>query len=88
MVAMLIQAGADVRQTDSCGNTALHAASNAAVALVLIHNGAVVNAVNKLQWTPLYAACDKEHYDVISTLLENGANPNQSETAVLLDRRL
>jgi ankyrin repeat protein len=84
MVAMLIQAGANVRQADSCGNTALHAASNAAVALVLIQNGAVVNAINKLQWTPLYAACDKEHCDVMSTLLKNGANPNQSETAALL----
>lgn len=67
MVAMLIQAGAaDVRQADRYGNSALHAVRNAAVALVLglIHNGAIVNALNMLMWTPLHKACDREKFDV------------------------
>jgi ankyrin repeat protein len=64
---------------------------NYAVAKLLVERGADVNAANKGGWTPLYLATDNrnieggdypvpkpdlDHFDIIRTLLENGANPN------------
>ena len=47
----------------------------------LIQNGADVNnRGGHITHTPLICACIFNHYDVIKLLLENGANPNLTET--------
>lgn len=43
----------------------------------LIRNGANVNAKSLIEgFTPLFIACQYENQEIISTLLENGADPN------------
>uniref|UniRef100_H2ZQB5 Uncharacterized protein n=1 Tax=Ciona savignyi TaxID=51511 RepID=H2ZQB5_CIOSA len=47
------------------------------VTKALIQNGADVNYPNQTTlWTPLHAACFQEHEQIITLLLENGANIN------------
>jgi ankyrin repeat protein len=84
MVGMLIKAGFNVNQTDGSGNTALHAASCAAIADILIKNGADVNILNRMDESPLYSACIRRRLDVAAVLLENFACVNGSTTAIPL----
>jgi len=89
IVSMLIEFGADVRQTDARRTTALHFASNAAV--VEIERGADVNALSCEGVTPLSSACAKKRVCVAIKLLENGATvipdtlPNPLEVACKLN---
>uniref|UniRef100_A0A1B0G6T3 Poly [ADP-ribose] polymerase n=1 Tax=Glossina morsitans morsitans TaxID=37546 RepID=A0A1B0G6T3_GLOMM len=64
------------------GDTPLHAASisidlkRKQIADVLIRKGALLNEKNKAFLTPLHLAAEHLHYDIMDTLLKNGAKVN------------
>jgi ankyrin repeat protein len=73
----LLDAGADVRTTDSTGATALHhAAAGGAVGIVraLVAAGAPVDAVDVHGSTPLHRAAAAGAADVAALLLDAGAD--------------
>jgi ankyrin repeat protein len=71
MALLLIEAGTDVRAATEPGlGTALHSASTAEVAAVLLEHGADPNARNVEERTPLHEARDVE---VARLLIERGA---------------
>lgn len=74
---MLIDAGADIEQTDANGTTPLLAAvinNHIATARVLIEAGADVNAVDWYGQTPLWAAVDVRNLDVPGPTRDNGVD--------------
>ncbi|MES2951574.1 MAG: ankyrin repeat domain-containing protein [Pseudomonadota bacterium] len=81
MAQLLIGRGAPVDIKDADGKTALHIASeknNPALATLLLSKGATVNGRDNLGNTPLHFAQANE---VVSTLLDAGANPDLSNKA-------
>ncbi len=81
IIAVLLQAGADVNGRDASGFTPLHDAAlagNLATVRVLLENGADVNAgARDSGATPLYMAATMGREEVVSLLLEKGADPNK-----------
>ena len=82
-INFLIKEGANVRDKDDCGNTALHlaVARNYSMEIIkpLIDKGLDVNAVNVYGETPLHSAMakgNKRVINVIKLLFENGATGN------------
>ena len=84
VVKALLAGGANIRETDKDGMTALHWAAvthHADVAQTLIAGGADVNAVDRFGYTPLlYAATvDFGDADTVKALLAAGADPNAKD---------
>lgn len=79
-VRKLLKQGTPVGQKDSTGWTALHAAArfgNAAVAMLLLENGANIEAKeNRAGGTPLIWAAYADEDEVVGLLLDHGANMN------------
>ena len=74
---MLIEAGANIEQSDANGTTPLQAAiinDNLATARALIEAGANVNAVDWYGQTPLWAAVDVRNLDVPGPTRDNGVD--------------
>ena len=92
----LINRGADVNTIDYLGNSPLHdqvlTASTENVAFLLSQKSIQVNIKDKLGRTPLFLAIMFSHYQTISLLLHNGANPNEpsniGETPISIALRL
>ncbi|KAM3514568.1 hypothetical protein MY11210_001803 [Beauveria gryllotalpidicola] len=76
-VAILLDAGADLRIANNKGWTPLNFAADKGcveVVKLLLTNGADVEAVDNDGWTPCHAAADKGHVEVVRLLLANGAD--------------
>jgi ankyrin repeat protein len=71
IVALLVDAGADVNAQDSRGRTALHEAMAAPAVQALLDHGADVNAKDKDGKTPIFTTYDD---DAIPLLLAHGAD--------------
>ena len=78
VVSFLIEHGANVDLQDEDGDTALHFAcrSHASLEILscLIENGASINACTNCKVTPLMMGVENCHKDVVSYLIEHGAN--------------
>ena len=78
VVSFLIEHEANVDRQDEDGDTALHFAcrSHASLEILscLIENGASINACTNCKVTPLMMAVENCHKDVVSYLIEHGAN--------------
>jgi ankyrin repeat protein len=88
-VRELLETYGDVveRKLDRYDWKAIHFAAlsgHADVVMLLIQNGADVNAVNKDKWTSLHLAAWKSHVEVAKLLIQNGADVN----AVNKDNRM
>ena len=80
LACKLIDAGANVNQTDTWGKNPICYASRLGLIQVvgkLIDKGANVNARTfKTGFTPLHEAAEQGHEEIITLLLSAGANPN------------
>lgn len=83
IAALLIAKGADVNESDNRFQvTPLHLAAEenrVAVAELLLKNGADVKAVERNGYTALTRAGWREHWEIVSMLLANGAACQESE---------
>ena len=82
VVTALLEGGANVNQTNNCGNSPLHQAAingHEAVVAILLDIGANVNQADISGWTPLLFAARNGHATVVTALLEGGANVNQAD---------
>ena len=84
-VRFLVEAGADVGITKPDGNTCLHTAVKGACSKEALQNiieqGMInVNAMNKKGETALLLACKSAQPTIVNLLLQNGADPNISDT--------
>ncbi|MFA9558106.1 M48 family metallopeptidase [Evansella sp. AB-rgal1] len=76
-VELLLLEGADVNEQDEYfGETPLHYAVNIEVAQVLISAGADVNIQDNYGWTPLMNAVVNGDAELVTFLLDAGANPD------------
>ena len=79
-IRILLDAGCNTNITNNNGETSLYAAlfGNCSKPIVqaIIDHGAVVNAANKHNETPLMIAFGRGKIDFINVLLRAGANPN------------
>jgi hypothetical protein len=73
IVRLLLDAGADPTGRDSELLTPLHDVHDAALAALLIERGADVNARATEGTTPLHLACVRDDIDVVTVLLDHGA---------------
>ena len=79
MVSLLLASGADVKQPDHEGASALHYAvrrGNNEIAELLINNGAEVNARDVEDYTPLHNAAWNGHLESVELLVDKGADIN------------
>ena len=77
--AMLLEAGADIREVSTSGRSALFLAAeagNAATVRLLLQNRALIDAGPPSGETPLCAACANSNLECATILLEHGAEPN------------
>ena len=90
LVEKLIASGAEINARDNSQRTPLHCATlyrgqdlNCEVVMLLLTRGANVSATDVFDHTPLHYAsfCQKECWEVVKALLENGADPNARSTA-------
>ena len=80
-ISVLLDNGADVNQTDSSGNTALHkgcvygnSARNTACVKMLLDGGADTDIQNELGATPLQLALMQQHTDVVRQLMSRNCD--------------
>ncbi|GJQ79020.1 hypothetical protein Trydic_g181 [Trypoxylus dichotomus] len=76
-VRNLLYRGVDPDSCNEDGLTALHQCcidDNEAMLLLLLEQGANVNAVDSEKWTPLHAAATCGHLKLVSILIARGAN--------------
>ena len=76
VVAYLLQRGADPNVQNIELATPLHYASANDVVEALLEKGAIIDANDKYQQTPLHNAARDGRIDVLAYLLQRGANPN------------
>ena len=79
-VSAVLRSGAipDVNKMSPAGLTALHQSAidgNLECAKTLVSNGAKVNCMDCEKWTPLHAAANTGHAELVQFLLEAGADP-------------
>jgi len=77
-LSVLLDAGAEINQTDNSGDTGLHTAVNwkhREVAELFIARGADLNTTNNKGWSPLTGAINKDQSAFVDLLLEAGADP-------------
>merc|ERR1712094_30475 len=75
IVKVLIDAKANVNEVDGAGNSAVHFAAGYGRAKVLEHllaRGAAVSKVNKMGLTPLAAAQQNKHQQIVAILQRHG----------------
>ncbi|GMH40166.1 hypothetical protein BSKO_08070 [Bryopsis sp. KO-2023] len=86
IVALLLEAGADVNAQESLNRTAVHIGAiqgDLDVVTALVEGGADINLRDNSGKTPLLVAAKEGHEDLVAYMMENGA----SVTAVDKDRR-
>ncbi len=82
IIKMLLQYGADIKETDKEGNTSLHTLAEVRSKSVerameiLIKNGADINTRNRAGCTPLHYAALNDRSDVVKFLVSHGADVN------------
>ncbi|MGL5956383.1 MAG: ankyrin repeat domain-containing protein [Brevinema sp.] len=76
IVEYMIKRRADVTITNKEGLSLLHLVSDPQLALLLIKNGADINAKNRIGSTPLHWAVSRNYEMIAKLLLEFGADPN------------
>ena len=79
LVEYMIKHRADVAVTNSDGLTALHLVSNPQSALILIMNGANIDAKNRSGSTPLHWAVSRNKEPIAKLLIEFGADINVAD---------
>ncbi|MDK2817926.1 MAG: ankyrin repeat domain-containing protein [Spirochaetota bacterium] len=79
LVEYMIKHRADVTVTNSDGLTALHLVSDPQIALILIINGADINARNRSGSTPLHWAVSRNKESLAKLLIEFGANIDSAD---------
>ncbi len=88
---ILIKSGADINaKAKKHGSTALHVAAangHSEIILLLLNNGAPVDARNKFGGTPLIAALEERQTESAKLLIRKGANVNASEKTSLIGGR-
>lgn len=86
VVKVLLEAGADVKAVNSYGSTTLHLAATAStvdiidIIVALLDAGADINARNKNDQTPLHYASQASNPEVITLLVDRGANVNMQDS--------
>ncbi len=78
-ITRLLHYGANPKQRNGDGSTALHCAAGSRaekVCRLLLDAGADINAQDHDGETPLHKACFAQGYDTVSALLQRGADPN------------
>ncbi|AXY04464.1 ankyrin repeat protein [Fowlpox virus] len=82
---ILLSKGIDINFKDDIGNTALHYACDYRNGLNmvrhLIKNGADINIENDYGTTPLACAVSTRNIELVSILLDSGADPNSSSSS-------
>jgi len=81
-VKMLINAGANINEADSCGWTALfYASNNLEVVNSLVYEGASVNLVDLAGKSLLYhvVCCNNPNLEIVRFLIESGAKVNSED---------
>lgn len=64
----------DVHAIDSSGRTALHVAAYSGdikCVEILINHGGSVNALDAMNHTPLFRACEMGYFDVVTVLMKS-----------------
>ncbi len=83
VVALLLARGASVKDVDAGNQTALHFASNAAIAELLLTSGADVNATTRDGATPMHTALLHGQKDHVELLAKRGAKLDAFSMAAL-----
>ena len=68
----MLERDLDVHATDKTGGTALHSAAYSGhvnCVNLLIEFGACVDALDMLEHTPIYRACEMGHTEVVNSLI-------------------
>ena len=80
VVSALINAGANVNASDWEGISALHTAAfnDPAIATTLLAAGALIEAIDDFQETPLFWAVDSDNPEVVKVLLDHNARVDRS----------
>jgi ankyrin repeat protein len=76
---LLLQPQSNVNCVDKEGNTLLHLVSECKIAQFFLRAGADVNKENKLKETPLIMQVQCGNYEMVSFLLQHGAQPNMTD---------
>lgn len=67
----------DVHATDNSGRTALHVAAYSGdikCVEILLNYGAGVDALDEINHTPLFRACEMGYFDVVNVLMKSKIN--------------
>lgn len=82
VVSILVQHRADINARERDGRTALHFAKTANIARYLLERGADIEATDRLGYTALHIASESGFNDVVSVLIERGADVNKRSDSV------
>ena len=84
VASLLLEAGAELAQTDTRGNTAMHLASQRnnrkLVEYLLNHNNTALDPVNHLGQTPLHVAIETLNPQIAGILINAGASLNRKDS--------
>lgn len=77
VVPILVEHGADINTRERDGRTALHFAKTANIAEYFLEAGADIEATDRLGYTALHIASEAGLKDVVSVLIQRGADVNK-----------